>query len=337
MSLSIRLTNGKNDGDKSLSQNRLVSIDQLRGYAIFGMILVNTLGMFEVIPWMLKHHRVGMSYADTIAPLFVFVVGIGFRMSATRSLAKEGATRTYLRMVKRYGIIIFLGLLYGRFDWQVDIWDALLDIGFAGLLCMPFIGRGIAVRLVAAIAFLAAYQTIYSLTGYGEWTFHNSINGGPLGPVAYSFVLLLGTLIVDVLALQKPRLIIIVAGTLSLVLSLLGWLLRFEWPGIKPEWFFSQYAMTAPYVLYSTGLAFLAFVCFYVFCDLLKLRVPQMTVLGQNPLVIYLLQAVILIILDSRVDGNASHTVALATFAGVYGTCYAVAWLLNWRGIIVKV
>jgi hypothetical protein len=182
-----------------------------------------------------------------------------------------------------------------------------------------------------------AYQAIYSLTAYGEWAFHHSINGGPLGPASYAFVLLFGTFLVDILALNNAKRILIVSIALCLILSLAGWLLRFEWTGVKVEWFFSQFAMTAPYVLYSTGLAFFAFLFFYIFCDLLNMRAPQISVLGQNPLVIYLLQAVILIFVDKYANEGASLTVALLTFAGVYGTCYAMAWLLHWRGIIVKV
>lgn len=58
-----------------MNQGRLVYLDQVRGYAIFGMILVNILGMFDVMPWILKHHHEGFSYADHIAPLFLFIVG----------------------------------------------------------------------------------------------------------------------------------------------------------------------------------------------------------------------------------------------------------------------
>lgn len=53
---------------------RIASIDQYRGNAVFGMIFVNFLGQFDSMPSMLKHHHYGMSYADTIAPLFMFAV-----------------------------------------------------------------------------------------------------------------------------------------------------------------------------------------------------------------------------------------------------------------------
>ncbi|MDX9972781.1 MAG: heparan-alpha-glucosaminide N-acetyltransferase domain-containing protein, partial [FCB group bacterium] len=64
--------------------NRIASLDQLRGYAIVGMFLVNYLGNFHALPWIIEHQRNSFSYADTIAPLFLFVVGMGFRLSVKR-------------------------------------------------------------------------------------------------------------------------------------------------------------------------------------------------------------------------------------------------------------
>ena len=69
---------------------RITALDQARGYAIAGMIAVNTLGHFDRMPWMVKHHHEGMSYADTIAPLFIFLVGMGFRMSFQRRAVEKG-------------------------------------------------------------------------------------------------------------------------------------------------------------------------------------------------------------------------------------------------------
>ena len=71
-------------------KKRILSLDQYRGYAIFGMILVNYLGNFDAMPEQFRHHRDWFSYADTIAPIFMFVVGMGFRMSFGRRAAKIG-------------------------------------------------------------------------------------------------------------------------------------------------------------------------------------------------------------------------------------------------------
>ena len=62
------------------------TLDQFRGYAVFGMILVNSLGGFDSVTESFKHHSDYMTYADTIAPLFIFVSGMGAVLSLRRRL-----------------------------------------------------------------------------------------------------------------------------------------------------------------------------------------------------------------------------------------------------------
>ena len=54
------------------------------------MILVNYLGQFPSMPETFRHHDDYMSYADTIAPLFLFVAGVGFRLSYLRNRERLG-------------------------------------------------------------------------------------------------------------------------------------------------------------------------------------------------------------------------------------------------------
>ena len=227
--------------DADTKPKRIPSLDALRGYAIFGMILVNYLGGFAVMPEAFKHHReladwppFGHSYADTIAPLFVFVVGIGFRLSFQRRVDKMGLWPARRAAIVRYCTLILVGyVIYGyEFQW---IWDALVDIGFAGLLALPFILMGLRGRLIAAFGYLVLYQVIYmspqfwtGFTGflnllpawgewvrwpgmmdfatYGEWTMNKSIDGGPFGPLSWVFCLLLGTVAYDLMATGEKRL-----------------------------------------------------------------------------------------------------------------------------------
>ena len=43
---------------------RTISLDQFRGYTVWGMFVVNFVGCFTVIPAILKHHNAYYSYAD---------------------------------------------------------------------------------------------------------------------------------------------------------------------------------------------------------------------------------------------------------------------------------
>ena len=80
---------------------RLVSLDQFRGYTVAGMFVVNWLGGFAVTPEILKHHRTWCSYADTIMPQFFFAVGFALRLVYLRNAAKSGPAAAHWRVVRR--------------------------------------------------------------------------------------------------------------------------------------------------------------------------------------------------------------------------------------------
>ncbi len=312
-------------------------IDQCRGYAVFGMILVNVLGLFERMPWMLKHHAEGFSYADHIAPLFIFVVGIGFRMSYQKTARNEGVKAARRRAVRRYAILMGLGLLFGGFHLRAAVWDALMDIGAGGMLALPFMGAPAWARLVVATLYLTLYQGFFSCAGYGDWVMANSINGGPLGPLSWSFILLSGTIAADCVFTMRRARMFMALLSFALALVCAGWLLRMEWPGVKAFWPFSQFAMSAPYTLYAAGLCFLSLLFFYIVSEQCNIAFPHFTVLGRNPLVLYLLQGALVLIVRVAVPSNIPIAAALVCFAVVYGVCYAVAWRLHRTDRIIKI
>lgn len=321
--------------------NRYRFIDQCRGYSIFGMILVNVLGLFACMPWMLKHHHEGFSYADHIAPMFMFVVGIGFRMSFCKTLSAEGPWPARKRALRRYFILMGIGLVYGGFSLRVGVWDALMDIGASGVLALPFMNASVIVRILAACAYLTSFQVLYSCTPYGEWLMQNSINGGPLGPLSWVFILLMGTMAADCIFTLSRRRMALIFIAMSLALAAAGWLLRMEWGSIKIHWHFSQYAMTAPYPVYATGLCFATVLIFFVLCEGLGVTLPQLTVVGRNPLVLYLLQALLVLVLRVLLhlypQCSDSVLCSLIAFFIVYGCCYVVALALYSRGKVIKI
>ncbi|MBI1785521.1 DUF1624 domain-containing protein [Candidatus Sumerlaeota bacterium] len=315
---------------------RIETIDQLRGYAIAGMMFVNYLGQFEVMPWMMKHHRTGMSYADTIAPLFMFVVGMGFRLSFLRKLEKTGIWRARWDAIKRYIALTLVGIAFAGPDYRSSWWDALADIGLAGVVSLPFIERSAPVRAAAAFIYVGIYQLIHMFTPYGAWEMEQTINGGPLGPVSYAFVLLMGTLAYDLIASGNRKKILSWGAVGAVGLALLGLILKFPWAGIKSEWPFSQYYMTAPYPIYSTGLAFAAFLAFYCLCDIAGTRIPTLSILGENALVMYLLHNELNSWWGNTPPHDSPVWKAAVAFAILYLACYTVARKLHKDRIIIK-
>ena len=311
---------------------RKLSIDQFRGFAIFGMIMVNYLNHFKVIPETFKHPHYGMTFANTIAPFFLVAVGMGFRISFVRMTERSGYRQAILHSVKRYLILIFIGIvLYGP-DFKTDIWDALVDIGFSGLLALPFILMSRTTRVVAAFAYLAIYQLIFIYEGYGEWTMANSIDGGPLGPLSWVSILLFGTVLYDFLAESSSKDFIRNTLLFGIVLTSAGYALSLLQPA--EYWQFSQRSMSIAYPVLASGIGFLVFLGFYLLNDVYRVELPHLTVLGVNPLLIYILQCVLIGMYGSYLPSDAPLWQALSGFLVIYALCYLVAHYL-WRNKIV--
>jgi predicted acyltransferase len=153
--------------DKSHATGRILSLDQYRGYTIFGMFLVNFLERFGAIPEFFKHHSEYITYADTIAPIFLFVAGVGFRLSFLRNRAKLGLRKALWIGLRRYMILTLIGIAYyDPINWR-GWWDALVDIGLAGILALPFMGMSTAWRVGAACFYMLLYQALFMFTPYG--------------------------------------------------------------------------------------------------------------------------------------------------------------------------
>ena len=292
------------------------------------MILVNYLGRFQAMSETFRHHRVGFSFADTVAPYFLFMVGIGFRLSYVKRRENDGPGAARRAALWRYLLLIAVGIyVYGP-DFRMDVWDALTDIGLAGLLALPVIGLGLGPRLAAAVLYLALFQVLSDFTPYGVWLWDNSINGGPLGAMGWVFPLLLGSLVAD---LYPRRVRTVVATTLGwgVGLGVAGWALSFLWP-------FSQRMMSCSYAVASTGLCFLTVLFFYLIADVWKRPLPHLSTLGKNALTIYIAQQFLVSVWHGHFPEDTGLWAALAGFTAIYGGCYALAAFLDRKGYSLR-
>ena len=319
------------------ASSRIASLDQFRGWAIFLMILVNYLGEYRAMPETFRHHREGMSFAELVVPAFLFAVGVGYRLTFLRRMREDGVWRARWAAVKRYVILIIIGYLiygmdYGENFWESlnwNFWDALVDIGFAGLLALPFIERGPVVRLVAGLAYCAIFQAAYDFAGYGAWVRDNSIDGGPLGPLTQAFPLLLGTVAWDLLALRDRRRFIVGALALGLAAMALGY-------GLSYRWAFSQRYGTASYLILAAGICMLVYLAFYLLSDVAGIKVPTFASMGRNALSIYIAQQ-FLLGLHVLPPETTSALPALAMFLGLYLALYAAARYLDRSGYYIRI
>lgn len=323
---------------------RLLSLDQLRGYAIAGMIFVNYMGHFPWVPKVFKHTKDIFSYADTIAPLFIFVVGMGFRLSLKRRAQQVGLQAARWSSLKRYIILFGVGVAFYGTAARIDWWDALIQIALAGMLSLPFIDKSLGVRVAAAAGYLLLFNVLYFTWGatgdfgsYAEWMTRRSMNGGFLSPIAYAPVLLCGTIAYDVLMTRDSKKIFTWSAAVIGV-CVIGAYITHQLIPVDLEYYqqFGSYWTTskrwsvAPFIFVSTACAFLMFAFFYWLNDVVGFQVPTLTILGMNPLIIYVLQYSLLAIHDGYIPRDSSPLVTVLGLVVFYAMCYAVGWRL-WR------
>ena len=119
--------------------NRIVSLDQFRGYTVAGMFLVNFIGRFkESVHPILLHHNTYCSYADVIMPHFLFAVGYSLRLVIVREVERHGMTAAMRRGLRRsFGLILF-GLIFYTLDGSYKTWAELKELGIKGFFTESF-------------------------------------------------------------------------------------------------------------------------------------------------------------------------------------------------------
>ncbi|RKX37001.1 MAG: hypothetical protein DRP64_17825 [Verrucomicrobia bacterium] len=336
---------------------RIAALDQLRGYAIFGMLLVNAKGLFGLDFVQLKHHKEIFTFADTIAPLFMFIVGMGMRLSWLRRSRRVGVQETRKSMFKRFSILALIAFAIYP-GWY---WDALMDIGLAGLLAVLLIDKKTWIRIVGAFGMVGVYQAIHMFTSYGQWNtgaikygsentpllvklipmqsdlFGSTLNGGPLGPMSWCMMLLLGTVAYDMMAAKDEKKFFVGSLAWGIGLCAAAYALHVPWGEFKEAWPFSARYMTAPFPLWASGLCFFQLLAFYVVCDKLHFRIPSLTCIGMNPLFIYIISILLIDVIEGLDVLEMSLPAGFGGFALFYGIFVALAYWMCRKNIYIKI
>lgn len=224
---------------------RLTSLDQFRGYTMFGMLLVNFLGGYAVCPRILKHTHDYCSYADTIMPQFLFAAGFAMRLSLGKRL-EAGGKMPWGRAIRRIlGLALVAIAWYSYADLRgitenfskkpvADVlyvlfkrtyFQTLLHIAATSLWILPVVTSSWRVRLGYMI-FSGFLHFLVSWWFNFVWvnTDPNGIDGGPLGFLTWAIPALCGTLACDAVRASGPK----AASRIALSgcgVMLLGWLI----------------------------------------------------------------------------------------------------------------
>ena len=229
----------------SVPSVRLTSLDQFRGYTMFGMLLVNFLGSYSVCPRILKHTHDYCSYADTIMPQFLFAAGFAMRLSLGKR-RESGGKMPWGRAVRRilglalvaivwYTICDLKGIVenfnkkpVGEFLvvlFKREYFQTLLHIAATSLWILPVVTASSKVRVWYAIASGILHFLI-------SWWFNfvwvhsdpGGIDGGPLGFLSWAVPALCGTLACDAVRASGPSAALRIAVS-GFGVALLGWVM----------------------------------------------------------------------------------------------------------------
>jgi predicted acyltransferase len=206
--------------NENFGRDRLLSLDQFRGYTVLGMFFVNFTGHFQAIPDIFKHHNTYCSYADTIMPQFFFAVGFAYRMTFLRRLSQDGPASAYLKVLRRSLGLILIGVVIYHLDggakawselqslgawgflttaFQRNVFQTLVHIGVASLWVLPVMAAGSWGLILFACA-SAGLHLLLSHWFYYDWVMTRpGIDGGPLGFLTWTIPLLVGAVAYEIM------------------------------------------------------------------------------------------------------------------------------------------
>ena len=154
--------------------DRIESIDVIRGIALFGVLIVNLVTEFRVSIFqqflgtgsaavdsdIVVERIVSFGFESKAFCLFTLLFGIGLAIQFDRL---SGLGRPLYWLVRRLAVLLAFGLIHLLFVWNGDI---LTEYALAGLVVLPLLLLRSPGLLVAALSFLALYAAgpaLYSI------------------------------------------------------------------------------------------------------------------------------------------------------------------------------
>ena len=142
-----------------MMNQRITSIDALRGLVMFTMIFVNDLATVgAIVPDWMMHYELrhgdanGMTFVDLVFPAFLFIVGMSIPFALGSRMDKgERTWKTLLHVLQRTASLLFIGVLMvneapdgARLGWSPSLWVVLMFVSaifaFGSIILMRLIG-----------------------------------------------------------------------------------------------------------------------------------------------------------------------------------------------------
>ncbi|MDB6118726.1 MAG: hypothetical protein JWO08_2507 [Verrucomicrobiaceae bacterium] len=185
------------EASSSLSPQRLVSLDALRGFDMcwilgLGGVVENLSSRFipgtklaDLIKTQFDHVEwEGFHFEDLIFPLFMFIAGVSMAIALPKRLERDGKAKTVRHLIARAVIIFVVGVIHSgglSEGWDHIRWLGVLQrIGVAsavaGLLSLVLHPRGL---ILTTIGLLVGYYLLLTQTnvpGFGKGDFEEGHN-----------------------------------------------------------------------------------------------------------------------------------------------------------------
>jgi len=358
---------GPEHGSKLQSKpDRLLSLDAMRGFTIFLMLIVNNMALDETTPRIVTHApwNGGVYLADFVFPWFLFCVGLALPYSFA-SFSRKGLPwwRFILKAAQRTAMLVFLGCLIESSIVKRPVFSlgVLQIIGLAYFTGAVLYRLRWTLRITVAAVFLLSYGAAVQLIpvpGIGTGVFEENRNliyylnttflapfhlKGLFSSIPTGALVMIGSVIAGLLrskemSEQKRLLIMAATGAAMTGLSLL-------WNLALP---FNKTVWTPSYILLMAGLGTLVLELLYIIIDLQRLQkwAFPLYVFGSNAIVAYVVPILVkvLILQVVRIDTGAGSVSlqqaaikALIALLGLhYGSwSYTALYILIWWLILL--
>lgn len=151
----------KNQDNKVIktSGKRWIALDFFRGLTIALMIIANNPGDWKEEYYQLQHAEwFGITFADFIAPIFIFIMGVSIALAFSKQLEKGVNTKIFYKKIAKRAVILFLlGLSI----------NLLLMSAWGGFRIVGVLQRIAIVYVVCSILFLKTKWKTQLMIGLG--------------------------------------------------------------------------------------------------------------------------------------------------------------------------
>ncbi len=209
-------------------------------------------------------------------------------------------------------------------------WETLQMLGATGLLSFFFLPIPAWPRLGAAALLLACVEVLRPL-GLGALmnAWYDTGLAGPWGTFSLAFFPIAASAIGEIVVDRSSEVRFAVTGLCSVILACAGLL-------ALPLVPFSKHVLSLSYVLFTAGVSCGALAVLVLATEIGGLKVPVVGTLGRNPLLLYMLHAVIGVGILALLGAEASAAAAWTASLAVLVFCVVVAYALDVKGIRIK-